>query len=77
MQQLLVLGCVREVNEGDSEVILPLSAVFSNKMRLVVDASRHLNPFVKKVKTQLDDLKKYPFGMEQGDFCAVDDLDSG
>ena len=77
LQQLLALGCVREVNEGDSEIILPLSAVFSNKMRLVVYASRHLNPFVKKVYTKLDDLKKFPYVMEQGDFCAVDDLDSG
>ena len=42
LQRLLALGCVREVSEGDSEVILPLSAVFSNKMRYVVDASRHL-----------------------------------
>ena len=46
LQRLLALGCVREVEEGDSEVILPLSAVYSNKMRLVVDASRHLNPYV-------------------------------
>ena len=57
LQRLLALGCVREVEEGDSEVILPLSAVYSNKMRLVVDASRHLNPYVKEVVTTLEDLK--------------------
>ena len=77
MQRLLALGCVREVEEGDSEVILPLSAVYSNKMRLVVDASRHLNPYVKKVLTKLEDLKQFPYSSETGDFCAVDDLDSG
>ena len=46
-------------------------------MQLVVDALRHLNPFVSKVKTNLEDLRKYPYVMESGDFCAVDDLDSG
>ena len=46
-------------------------------MRLVVDASRHLNPFVYKVKTKLEDLKLYPDTMEKNDFCSVDDLDSG
>ena len=61
MQQLLALGCVREVEERDSEVILSLSAVFSNKMRLVVDVSRHLNPYVAKVSTKLEDLKLFPY----------------
>ena len=46
-------------------------------MRLVVDASRHLNPFVKKVSTKLEDLKLYPYTSELGDFCSVDNLDSG
>ena len=73
----MALGCVREVGEGDSEVILPLSAVYSNKMRLVVDASRHLNPYVKKVNTTLEDLKHFPFSSDVNDFCTVDDLDSG
>ena len=40
--RLKALGCVREV-EGPSRIELPLSVVFSNKMRLVADASRHLN----------------------------------
>ena len=49
------LRCVQEV-DGPSRVMLPLSVVFSNKTRLVVDASRHLNPWVKKESTKLDSL---------------------
>ena len=56
---------------------LPLTAVFSNKIGLVVDASRHLNDYVTKESTKLEDLKVFPTVMEAGDFCTVDDLDSG
>ena len=49
LQRLEKLGCVERV-EGPSFLELPLSVVFSNKWRLVVDASRHLNPFLKKRK---------------------------
>ena len=41
------LGCIARVHER-TRVILPLSRVFSKKMRLVVDASRGLNPFLLK-----------------------------
>ena len=46
---------------------LPLLAVYSNKMRLVVDASRHLNNYVTKESTKLEDLKVFPTVMESGD----------
>ena len=47
------LGCIQEV-DGPSTVMLPLSLVFSNKTRLVTDASHHLNPYVTKESTKLD-----------------------
>ena len=70
------LGCVQEV-DGPSRVMLPLSVVFSNKTRLVVDASRHLNPWVKKESTKLDSLDDVGELLKPGMFVAVDDLDSG
>ena len=48
IHRLESLDCVRRVPPGASWVEIPLSVVFSNKLRLVVDASRHINPFVKK-----------------------------
>ena len=38
------LGCIERVQEQPF-IVLPLSKVFSGKMRLVVDASRGLNPY--------------------------------
>ena len=70
------LGCVQEV-DGSSRVMLPLSVVFSNKTRLVVDASRHLNPWVKKESTKLDSLDHVGELLKPGMYVAVDDLDSG
>ena len=67
---------MREV-EGPSKVELPLSVVFSNKMRLVVDASRHLNPYVEMEKTKLDSLDDLTCLVERGEWCSVDDFDSG
>ena len=76
MLRLKALGCVREV-EGPSRVELPLSVVFSNKMRLVVDASRHLNPYVELENTKLDSLDDLTCLVEKGELCSVDDFDSG
>ena len=70
------LGCVQEVDEP-STVMLPLSLVFSNKTRLVVDASRHLNPWVSKESTKLDSLDEMGGLIKPGMWCSVDDLDSG
>ena len=40
----------------------------------MVDASRHINLYIKKIKDSLDDLA---FLIQEKDFLAVDDLDSG
>ena len=63
--------------DGPSRVMLPLSVVFSNKTRLVVDASRHLNPWVRKESTKLDSLDDVGELLKPGMFVAVDDLDGG
>ena len=56
---------------------MPLSIVYSNKLRLVVDASRHINPYITKKKVKLDLLKEFAFLVENEEFVAVDDLHSG
>ena len=47
LQRLEDLGCIVREREQPT-IVLPLSRVFSNKMRLVLDASRGLNPFCKR-----------------------------
>ena len=69
------LGCVREV-PGPSRVKIPLSVVFLNKTCLVVDASRHLNPYAEKEHTKLDSLKDSATLVESRDWISVDDMDS-
>ena len=73
---LKALCCVREVSRP-SRVELSLSVIFSNKMRLVVDASRHLNTYMKKEKTRLESLDSLTCIVEKGESCSVDDFDSG
>ena len=46
LKRLESLQCAMEASREDCLIILPLSVVFSNKLRLVVDASRHNNPYV-------------------------------
>ena len=55
---------------------MPISVVFSYKLHLVVDTSRHINPYVTKRKVKLYLLDDFAFMVKQGDFVAVDDLDS-
>ena len=43
------LGCISRVTDIPY-LCLPLSVVFSKKLRLLVDASRHLNPFIRDRK---------------------------
>ena len=50
------LGCISCTNE-QSYLVLPLSVVFSKKLRLLVDASRHLNPFLADRKENKSYLK--------------------
>ena len=47
------LGCIAHVRER-SRVILPMSMVFSKKMRLVLDTSRGLNPYILKRDVTLE-----------------------
>ena len=65
------------MSKEDCLIILPLSVAFSNKLRLVVDASCHINPYVTKRGVKLDSLDKFSFLVQKDDFLAVDDLDSG
>ena len=43
----------------------------------VLDATRHINPFVTKHKVKLDSLECFAFLVKKEDFVAVDDLDLG
>ena len=79
LQEMVIytkLGCIQEV-DGPSMVMLPLSLVFSNKTRLVVDASCHLNPYVSKQSTKLNSLDELGEMVKPGMFFSVEDLDSG
>lgn len=70
------LKCLSKVTERP-HLILPLSSVFSKKKRLVVDASRALNPHLQHRRVRLQDHRDVPNVVKQGDFLACDDLDSG
>ena len=50
LKRLEKLQCVKQVSREDCKVIMPLSVVNSNKLRLVVDTSCHINPYVTKRK---------------------------
>ena len=56
---------------------MPLTAVFSHKMRLVVDASQGLNEFLEKRDVVLEDLTTLSEIVEEEDWIAVDNFDSG
>ena len=70
------LGCISRVQE-QPKVVLPLSVVYSKKPKLVVDASRGLNPHCTKRGIDLEDLGHVQHTVKQGDFMMVNDLDSG
>ena len=70
------LGCISRV-ESAPYLCLPLSVVFSKKLRLVVDASRHLNPYLEDRKVKLEDLSLREKILQQNDFQTKLDLDSG
>ena len=76
VKRLHSLGCVRMVSE-QPEITLPLSKVFSNKDRLVLDASRGVNPWCLSRGVKLDDLRCILNSIQQGDFLVTNDLDSG
>ena len=70
------LGCIERVSTKP-RCILPLSSVFSKKKRVVVDASRHLNPYLRHRKVRLNDLRDIPNLVRPDDFLMSEDLDSG
>ena len=74
--RLEALGCITRVT-SKPYLVLPLSVVFSKKLRLVVDASRHLNPFIKDLKIKLEDLDVGEQMIKPGDYQTTADLDSG
>ena len=74
--RLEALGCIDRVQE-QPKVVLPLSVVHSKKPRLVVDASRGINPHCTKRGIALEDLEHVQHTVRQGDFMMVNDFDSG
>ena len=74
--RLEALGCITRVS-SKPYLVLPLSVVFSKKLRLVVDASRHLNPYIKDLKIKLEDLDVGEQMIKPGDYQTTADLDSG
>ena len=76
VKRLLQLGCIEEVSEKPY-IVNPLSVVFSKKLRLVVDSSRCINSFLRRMRVKLQDLREIPSVIHQGDWMACDDLDSG
>ena len=76
VKRLESLGCIERVYE-QPYIVLPLSSVFSKKKRLVIDASRALNPFLKHRRLKLQDHRDIPNFVSKGDYFAIEDLDSG
>ena len=74
--RLEAIGCIERVVSRPT-IVLPLSLVMSNKLRLVVDASRGLNPHCTSRGIKLDDLSSIASTVKKGDFMVVNDLDSG
>jgi hypothetical protein len=58
-------------------VVLPMSVVFSNKMRLVVDASRNLNPYLRKRAVKLSHLGAANTNLPSDSWMCTLDLESG
>ena len=57
-------------------VVNPISCVYSNKWRLVVDC-RLLNPYVAKRKIKLEDLRCVPSMVSKCGYMSTDDLEKG
>ena len=53
-----------------------LSVVYRYKLRLVLDALRHINPYVTRLMVKLDLLEDFVFMVKKGDFVVGDNLDS-
>ena len=75
LAKLLQMGCVEK--RAKPHFVNPLSVVYSNKWRLVLDCSRLLNPLLSKATVRLEDLSYLPDIFQAGDFGATDDLEAG
>ena len=79
LQELLrweKIGCTTLVHERP-RIVLPVSVVFSNKWRAVVDASRSVNPYVSKNSVVLDSLSSVSEVIQSGDWMTKQDLSAG
>jgi hypothetical protein len=70
------IGAIR-ATKVKPHCILPLSVVFSNKLRLVVDGSRNLNPYLEDLKVKLSHLDVANENLVAGQWFATLDLESG
>ena len=70
------LGCITRV-QHQPKIVNPMSVVYSNKWRLVMDGSRGLNPFCKRRVVKLEDLSHVARTVSRGSFMVVNDHDSG
>ena len=69
-------GCTSRVAEKP-RIVLPISVVYSNKWRGVVDASRQITPFVVKNKVFLEPLSSIGAAVRRGDWMSKQDLTAG
>jgi hypothetical protein len=67
------IGCIRKAVKRP-HIVMPLSVVFSNKKRLIVDGSQNLNPFVKARKVTLSHLEAANAGLAPGSHMMTCDL---
>ena len=79
LEQILVLekiGCIEAV-ASRPRCVLPCSVVYSNKWRLVIDASRQINPYIFKNTVVLDSFVTVEQASRKGDFQTKQDLTAG
>ena len=70
------LGCIKRVDH-QPKIVNPISVVYSNKWRLVLDGSRGLNPFCERRGVKLEDLSHVARTVSKGDWMVCNDHDSG
>ena len=75
LQRQVKAGILSEVSDRPY-IVNPISCVFTNKWRLVVDC-RLLNPYVTKRKIKLEDLSCVPAIVSKNDYMYTDDLEKG
>ena len=76
LERLEGMGCIQRVAKRP-HIVNPMSVVFSNKWRLVLDGSRNLNPYWVKRGVRLEDHSHIAGTIRRGDYMVVNDHDSG